>query len=122
MDLHATNACAEDVPEFARLLDRQDWLRRNFKLLTLAPFAAAVFLALKVLPESIGRLSDVLIGAAVCWAIAVAAYRFHLRSSLGCPRCAEPFGLRAACKGCGLPRHRPYPETVDESLELVDVA
>jgi hypothetical protein len=98
--------CLDDVPSSARQAAYQQFLAKWYTAVGLAPFGIVIFIALKWFADSTSRIWDVLVGATLTWAIAIAAYTFYLLFFLKCPRCECRFGSGGACRSCRLPRHR----------------
>jgi hypothetical protein len=104
----------DDVPRLARLSLWQKRISQNYQLIALAPFTVLIFVTLTFFAQSTSRIWDFLIGLTLIWAIIVAGYAFYsLFWGVGCPVCANGFGVREACRSCGLPRHRSAPSMFD---------
>jgi len=68
--------CLNDVPSVARLAARQQLLAKWYHAIALVPFTIVVFVGVKFFGDSTNRFLDVLVGATLLWAIAVAVYTF----------------------------------------------
>jgi hypothetical protein len=105
----------DDLPEAAKLAERQRFLNRWYRPVALAPFVLAVILGVIVFPNSRSPLLLIYTFASLIWATFVAGYAFYLLTSLHCPYCSSRFGLGDQCRACGLPRHHPQPNTMFDS-------
>ena len=97
----------DDVPELARVAARQQFLRKWYRPVALAPFVVFLIVSLKLFPDTQeSSLWTGLIFASLLWAIAVAGYAFYTNFwGFRCPVCGWRFGSREKCGSCGLPRH-----------------
>jgi hypothetical protein len=107
--------CVDDVPEAARLADRQQFLNRWYRPVAMAPFAVFLFIDFKFFPNSNNWLVVGIGLATLVWAVGVAGYAFYLLTTFKCPKCHERFGLGEVCKSCNLPRHGSGLESLDLS-------
>lgn len=109
----ADMTCLDDAPAAARLAERQQFLKKWYYAVGIAPFFLVVLIIMRFFPDSTSRVLDALVFISLAWAIAVAGYTFYLMFWLKCPRCNWRFGSGEKCSTCKLPRHResagPYP-------------
>jgi hypothetical protein len=99
--------CLDDVPNIARIAERQRIVVGWYKLIALAPFGVILFIELKFFGNSTSPLASVPIFAALAWAMGIAIYGFYCTFwGVDCPSCGQRFGsLGSSCRSCGLPRH-----------------
>jgi hypothetical protein len=101
--------CLEEYDKYARLNQRLLFLQKYWYALAVPPFFTALFVLLRLFPNSSDILADLLIGVSLGWALLVVIYamtvgvRFLL---IRCPRCGWRFGPADQCSSCGLPRRR----------------
>jgi hypothetical protein len=105
----------DDVPEAARLAERQRFLNRWYRPVATAPFAVLLIVVDRFFPNAQGWLWARLAIATMLWAVGVAGYAFYLMLAFKCPKCHKHFGLGEACKSCDLPRHGAELESLDIS-------
>lgn len=96
----------DDDPAASQLAARQEFLRKWYRLVALAPFAMLIFINLKFLPQSNNPILVGFVFISLLWAVGVAGYAFYLLFFLKCPNCARRFGGGDKCRSCGLPKHR----------------
>src|SRR5690349_18612260 len=96
----------DDVPDIAKIANRQLFLNRWYRPVALAPFLVAVILGVGVFRDH--SRNPILLAytfATLLWAMLVAGYAFYLLVSFRCPYCSSRYGLGENCRDCGLPRH-----------------
>jgi hypothetical protein len=107
----------DDLPEVAKIAQRQRFLNRWYRPVAMAPFVLAVVLGVGVFPKS--SRNPILLAytfASLLWAVLVAGYAFYLLFTFRCPYCSSTYGLGDKCRSCGLPRHSPPPQAMFEEL------
>jgi hypothetical protein len=105
-------ASVDDVPMVARLLARQQFFRKWYKPVALAPFALMLFIILKFFPNANGGFGTAVVFATLGWALAVVGYSFYLMFAVRCPACNSRYGIGQNCRSCNLPRHRGSTEPI----------
>jgi hypothetical protein len=98
--------CLDDAPSAARTATRQEFLRRWYRPIGLAPFVVVVFVTLKFFPNSTSPIPIYFVFASLFWVLVVVGYAFFLTFSLRCPVCGSWFGIGSKCRNCDLPKHR----------------
>jgi Zn finger protein HypA/HybF involved in hydrogenase expression len=93
----------EDVPETARLADRQQLVVRRGRWIAIAPLAV-LFALDKSWKDS--QAKDFAMYSALAWCLIICCYSLYLMLAVRCPRCGNRFGISEACRSCSLPRHR----------------
>jgi hypothetical protein len=106
----------DDLPEVAKLAERQRFLNKWYRPVALAPFVISIILGVGVFPNSTSPVLLGLVFASLFWAIFVAGYAFYLLVNFRCPACDSRFGLGDECKACALPRHADETSNLFTSL------
>ena len=115
--------CLADVPEIARRSLWQQRIAQNYGAIAITPFVLLLCIDFKFFGDSINPIWAYLGELTLIWAMGIAVYTFYVSFwGVKCPKCGHGFGIKDACRSCGLPRYEPTTtdSTVKKKLHFWD--
>ena len=100
--------CLDDWQTYSRLVKREVFMQKYYRLLILVPFGIAVIITSSFFPTSRAWFASVPMYLSFIWIFLVLVYSFWLVirvRAIRCPRCGGRFGSEDECIPCGFPRH-----------------